>query len=241
MTSRSHRYGKMLSALVTIRALGMLPVRGIVVLCPWPVRRFLLTIFWGYVLHPTSRIGFAWAYPDHLVMGPRAKIGHFTVIRNLEIVVLEEHASLGGLNWITGYPKSGAAYRTETSRKSEFVVRRHAAVTNRHYLDCTNAIHVGEFSTIAGWGSQFLTHSIDLRCNVQRSNPITIGRFCFVGTKSVVLRGSALPDFAVLAANSLLNKALSEKYSLYGGVPAKKIQALSPDYAYFNRTEGFVL
>src|SRR3712207_7972137 len=41
--------------------------------------------------------------------------------------------------------------------------------------------------------SQFLTHSIDLLENVQRSRPIKIGKFCFVGTNSVILGGSVLP------------------------------------------------
>jgi hypothetical protein len=44
----------------------------------------------------------------------------------------------------------------------------------------------------------------------------------------------------VLGAKSLLNKSLTETYNLYGGVPARLLQKLSPDFAYFRRSEGFV-
>jgi carbonic anhydrase/acetyltransferase-like protein (isoleucine patch superfamily) len=70
---------------------------------------------------------------------------------------------------------------------------------------------------------------------------VRIGDYCFVGTNSVLLGGGALPDFCVLGAKSLLNKAFTETYQLYGGVPAQPIQKLSPDCKYFLRTEGFVV
>jgi len=70
---------------------------------------------------------------------------------------------------------------------------------------------------------------------------VRIGDYCFVGTNSVLLGGSALPDFCVLGAKSLLNKTFTETYQLYGGVPARPIQKLSPDCKYFQRTKGFVV
>jgi hypothetical protein len=174
-------------------------------------------------------------------MGPGTRIGHFTLTRNLDIMRLEEKASIGQWNWITGYARGGPAYRAETSRISKLVLRRHAAVTSRHYLDCTNSIEVGEFSTVAGLRSQFLTHGIDLHYSIQRSRPIFIGRFCFVGTNCVILGGSVLPDYSVLGAKSLLNKIYYETRSLYAGVPARKVKDLPPTSAYFLRTDGFVL
>jgi hypothetical protein len=56
-----------------------------------------------------------------------------------------------------------------------------------------------------------------------------------------LLGGSVLPDYCVLGAKSLLNKAFAESYQLYGGVPAKPLQSLPRDYAYFQRTTGFVV
>jgi len=56
-----------------------------------------------------------------------------------------------------------------------------------------------------------------------------------------LLGGSALPDFCILGAKSLLNKNFTDTYQLYGGVPARPIKPLSRDCKYFQRTEGLVV
>jgi acetyltransferase-like isoleucine patch superfamily enzyme len=86
-----------------------------------------------------------------------------------------------------------------------------------------------------------LTHSIDLGHSRQTSAPIRIGDFCFVGTNCVLLAGSALPDFSVLGAKSLLNKPFADSYTLYGGVPARALEKLPAEYGYFRRAQGFVI
>jgi hypothetical protein len=50
-----------------------------------------------------------------------------------------------------------------------------------------------------------------------------------------------LPDYCVLGAKSLLNKAHAQTHRLYGGVPARELSVLSPDCGYFNRRKGFVI
>jgi acetyltransferase-like isoleucine patch superfamily enzyme len=107
-------------------------------------------------------------------------------------------------------------------------------------IDCTESIQVGAFATVAGFRSQLLTHSIDIERAQQRAAPIRIGQYCFVGTDCVLLGGSALPDYSVLGAKSLLNSKFDEPYGLYGGVPASRVKTLSQQTAYFTRTIGFV-
>src|SRR5438105_4356205 len=84
-------------------------------------------------------------------------------------------------------------------------------------------------------------HTIDIVQNRQVSRPITVGDYCFVGSNSVVLGGSGLPDYCVLGAKSLLNKTYTQTHRLYGGVPARELNVLSPDCGYFNRRQGFVI
>ena len=117
----------------------------------------------------------------------------------------------------------------------------HSAITNRHIVDCTERIRIGAFTTIAGFASQLLTHSINLENSRQEANPITIGDYCFIGTNCVLLGGSSLPDYSVLGAKSLLNRNCRDSYFLYGGVPAKPIKALPPTTRYFQRESGYVL
>jgi acetyltransferase-like isoleucine patch superfamily enzyme len=123
----------------------------------------------------------------------------------------------------------------------KLVIGKHSAITSRHIIDCTNFIRIGEFSTIAGYRSQLLTHSIEIDKNRQWSKPIEIGDYSFVGTNTVILGGSSLPSFSVLGANSLLNKDFKDRYSLLAGVPAVPRRSLPSTYGYFKRKKGFVL
>lgn len=211
------------------------------VLLPWSLRRSFLQKQFGYSIHPTCRIGLAWVFPDKLVMEAHSSIGHLTVCKNIALLHLHEHVSIGRGNWITGFPLGPSKhFASETNRRPELVVGPHSAITHRHLIDCTNAVTIGSFTTFAGFQSQILTHSIDIATNRQASAPVRIGDRCFVGTNCVILGGAELPDFSVLGAKSLLNKAQSETYTLYGGVPARAIEKLPADLAYFHRAEGFV-
>ena len=209
---------------------------------PWSMRRSFLEKQFGYQLHPTSRIGLSWIFPERLIMEANTSIGDLTVCKNIALLHLREHALIGRGNWITGFPLGPSAhFASETDRRPELIVGEHSAITHRHLIDCTNSITIGRFTTFAGFQSQILTHSIDIEHNRQASAPIRIGDYCFVGTNSVLLGGSALPNYSVLGAKSLLNKAFTETHQLYGGVPARQLQALPRDHAYFNRTTGFVV
>jgi hypothetical protein len=212
------------------------------VLLPWGVRRWLLRRWFGYELDPTSRIGLSWVFPRRLILAPHARIGHLTVCKNLDLVHLREHATIGNLDWITGFPPGPSPhYAHQPERRPELLLGAHAAITHRHLIDCTNTVSIGAFTTFAGFQSQILTHSIDVAACRQTSAPVTIGAYCFIGTNCVLLGGAVLPDRCVLGAKSLLNKAFTEGGQLYGGVPARALQPLPPEEnAYFRRETGFV-
>jgi acetyltransferase-like isoleucine patch superfamily enzyme len=208
---------------------------------PWSLRRAALNRLLGYQIDRTARIGWAWVYPQRLVMGPGSRIGHLTVCKGLALLELGAHASIGRGNWITGLPtRHGRHFVHQPERAPHLVLGAHSAITNRHLIDCTNRVELGEFATFAGFGSQILTHSIDLGPCRQSSAPVRIGRYCFVGTRSVLVAGSALPDFCVLAAASLLDRAHTATHRLYGGAPAVQICALDPSLGYFQRQVGFI-
>jgi acetyltransferase-like isoleucine patch superfamily enzyme len=210
-------------------------------LLPWALRRSFLEKQFGFSLHPSSRIGLAWILPERLVMEANTTIGHLTFCKNIALLHLHEHASIGRGNWITGFPLGPSRhFAAETDRRPELILGEHSNITNRHFIDCTNSVTIGRFATFAGFQSQILTHTIDLAQNRQSSASVSIGDYCFVGTNCVLLGGSALPDFCVLGAKSLLNKAFTETHHLYGGVPARAVRPLPTDLAYFRRTEGFV-
>ncbi len=209
---------------------------------PWFIRRSLLNKMFGYKIDPKAYIGFAWIFPKQLHMAAGSKIDHFSVAIHLDLIEMETNTIIGRSNWITGFPAESNSlhFKHQDGRRAQLIMRENSAITKNHHLDCTNLIEIGRFSTIAGYNSQLLTHSINIIHNRQDSAPIFIGEYTFVGTNVVVLGGSRLPDNSVLGAKSLLNKNYSKKWTLYGGVPARELQEIPVGAKYFSRAEGFV-
>lgn len=175
-------------------------------------------------------------------MKKKSYIGNFNVVVNLDQMILGENSSIVRSNWITGFPSgtSSLHFKHQKNRKSEFIIGHNSAITKNHHIDCTNQIVIGNYVTVAGYYSQFLTHSINIEKSIQDSKPINIGNYSFIGTNSVILGGAKLPAYSVLGAKSLLNKKYNEEYTLYGGVPAKAISVISSEAEYFKREKGFV-
>ena len=208
---------------------------------PWKMRRLFLERQFGYEIHPTCQMGFSCIFPARLIMEEGSCIEHLTLCKNIDLLHLRPHASIGRANWITGFPLIPSPhFAEEKDRHPELIVGEHSAITHRHFIDCTNSVVIGRFTTMAGFQSQILTHSIDLEKNRQTSAPVRVGDYCFIGTNCVLLGGSSLPNYSVLGAKSLLNKSFAESHQLYAGVPAQPIKKLSPELQYFRRTEGFV-
>lgn len=217
-------------------------LNALIVILPWILKRRLLILFYNYKLHPSSHIGYSWIFPDHLIMESNSIIGHFNVAIHLNKIHLQNHAKIGRGNWITGFSlnKKSKHFNHQPDRTPELIVGEHSAITKNHHIDCTHQIKIGRFTTIAGYQSQILTHSINIEENRQDSSPIFIGDYCFVSTNVVILGGAYLPSYSVLGAKSLLNKKFDDTHFLYGGVPAKSIISLNVNSKYFKRTEGFV-
>jgi acetyltransferase-like isoleucine patch superfamily enzyme len=215
----------------------------VVVLMPWKVKRILLNSFFGYNLHPNAYIGFSWIFPDHLAMEERAHIDHFNVAIHLDEINMKKESTISRSNWITGFSskKQSPHFSHDVNRKSQLLMGLGAAITKKHHIDCTSPIEIGAFSTIAGYQSQLLTHSINIYTNRQESKKIVIGEYCFVGSGVIILGGASLPSYSVLGAKSLLNKSFEDSYFLYAGNPALPIKKISESALYFSRQTPFVV
>jgi acetyltransferase-like isoleucine patch superfamily enzyme len=216
----------------------------IIAFLPQVLKRHFLTFFYGFEISKSSYIGLSLLNVKHLVLKDNARIGHLNVFKGLEKLIVGSHSSIGNLNWITGFPSNNSKHFSHLSfRTPSLLIGVHSAITNRHLIDCTAEFKIGDFTTFAGFRSQVLTHSIDLKLCRQNAIPIEIGDYCFVGTNCVLLPGARLPNRSILAANSLLvDDTFKEEYVLYGGVPAQKIKHIDPsEYDYFGRLTGFVV
>jgi acetyltransferase-like isoleucine patch superfamily enzyme len=212
----------------------------VVLIFPWSIRRILLNFLFNYKIHQKARIGFSIIIPDRLEMAAGSYIGHLNICKGLSLLSMGEESIINNLNWISGMPIGGDFFKHKADRNPALILGEHAAITNRHLIDCSDEITVGCFTIIAGFRSQLMTHSVNLDESRQDCAPIRIGDFCFIGTNSVLLPGSSLGNYSVLGASSVLNKEFDEEYYLYAGVPATKVKQLSDQMEYFNRTKGFI-
>lgn len=214
----------------------------LLLILPWKIRRIVLIKKYGYKIHPTAHIGFSYIYPKYLEMEEGSSIEHFNVAIHLDKLVVGKNSSIGRKNWITGFPTGTESpfFKHDKERKSELIIGKESAITKNHHIDCTNSIRIGDYVTIAGYNSQFLTHSIDVYESRQDSHPIAIGDYCFVSTGVIILGGVALPPYSLLAAGAVLTKPYTDSWFVYGGVPAKPIKEIPKDAKYFKRINGFV-
>jgi acetyltransferase-like isoleucine patch superfamily enzyme len=215
--------------------------RAIIVLMPWPAKKFILRKFFGFQFGEGSYIApFSWIFPRVLCMGDYARIGSLTVAVHLDRIEMGENASIGRGNWITGHPHGGRHYSHREGRDSALILGRHSAITKSHTVDCTDRVTIGSFTTIAGYASQFITHGIDVNESRQDCKPIEIGSYCLIGTRAICLGGGRLPDRSILGAGSTLTRSFEQPDILYAGCPARAIKPLAADARYFVRETGFV-
>lgn len=211
-------------------------------LLPSAVKIPIYRIFFKWDIHDSSKIGFSVLLCDHLILKSGSVIGSMTVVKGVSVLQLDENSKLGSLNWVTGFPLiKSKHFDLDINRDPKLHIKSHGAVTNRHIIDCTDSVTIGRFTTFAGFRSQVLTHSINLKQSRQRCSPVEIGDYCFIGTGSILLPGAKVPDKSVLAAGSVLSDALTNECGLYGGVPAKFIKKIDLDeHLYMSRSEGFI-
>ena len=211
-------------------------MRDLILLALWllpasRVKNRLLTAC-GHSVAPsaTARSNLVWKVRA-FEMAANARINRWNLIKGLTKVRLSDSATIGKNNVISAH---GSYARIPGSGRLE--LGDHAYVTSRHGLDCSGSFILGPFSALAGFGSQVLTHSIDLTRNAQSAYPIVIGERSFVGARCLLLGGAQLPSRSVLAAGSVLTDADRADEGLWAGVPARYKSTV--EGLWFDRTVG---
>ena len=208
---------------------------------PWCIRRRILNKVFHYQIHPTAKIGFSIILAKKFQMGEQSRIRHFTFCKPIDNLVLTKDSVIASWNLITGFSSAKKKFFHRDDLCCELIIGAHAGITHRHLIDCNGGVYIDDFATVAGYRTQILTHSIDVYNNRQNVEPVYIGKGCFVGTQCIILPGSRLPDYSILGAGSVLNKAYTESYFIYAGNPAKSVKKIDKEnIQYFYRTKYFV-
>ncbi len=93
---------------------------------------------------------------------------------------------------------------------------------------CANSIKIGD-NVLTSW--ETLIMDTDFHCYINSdgsksdlSRPIIIGNNCWLGVRSVVLKGSVLADGCIVAANALISGRYNDEKCIIGGVPGVVIK-----------------
>jgi acetyltransferase-like isoleucine patch superfamily enzyme len=156
---------------------------------------------------------------ESLSMGDHVRIGHLNVFRGGDEVCLGRYAEVIRMNEINSIPEPDVVNKTDPT----FVLGPGSIVTAGHKIDFTDRVDIGKRTIIGGRNSSIWTH------NRQRTMPISIGSFAYVGSEIRMAPGSQIPSWSIVGMGAVITSALDNENTLIGGVPAKPIKDLSSE------------
>ena len=181
----------------------------------------------GHRMSRRASIGFSLVFADVVAMERAARIGHFNIIRCRRLV-LRDSAYIGVMNYINGPVsiwlncRAGIGNRNVVTRAPKPVsygpahlrLGELAKITASHSLDCMRDISLGDFSILAGKGSQLWTHgyvhaeSGPARYRIDGS--ICIDHNVYIGSACVISAGVKIATGVIVGAHCAVSKDLEQ-------------------------------
>jgi acetyltransferase-like isoleucine patch superfamily enzyme len=96
-------------------------------------------------------------------------------------------------------------------------------ITTGHKIDFTDRVEIGRRAIIGGRNSSLWTH------NRQRTQPLSVGDFAYVGSEVRLAPGASIPPRCVVGIGSVVVGKIDAEGWLIAGVPAKPIKQLSDE------------
>jgi len=202
-------------------------------------KTLLMNRLLGWSIHPTARVEpCLFVRVNHVTLDAGACLLSLSSYRDLDALTLGTNAVIGHWNWVSAASTLRTPVLDERAggRPAQLRLGGHAAVTARHYIDCSGGVDVGAFTVLAGVRSTILSHQVDLTRSEQDVRPVTIGDYCFIGSNAKVVPGARIPDRCMIAMGSVVVGTLPDSDAVYAGVPARPVKAVGG--AFFTRTTG---
>jgi acetyltransferase-like isoleucine patch superfamily enzyme len=210
-----------------------------IALLPSFLKRFCYRLFFGYQIGKRVRIGLSIIDVKECRIGDDVKIGHLNLIIRVKKLEIGDHAKIGHLNIIRGGDEVHLGRYSEIIRMNEinsitepevvnpidprFSLGDGSIVTTGHKIDFTDRVTIGRRSILGGRNSSLWTH------NRQRTRPIEIGSFAYIGSEIRVAPGGGLPSRCIVGIGSVVTDALTAEGYLIAGVPARPVKELSEE------------
>lgn len=206
---------------------------------PCRLKNWLLAIL-GWKIEKNCWVGFSWISAKRVRLADGARIGHANVIMS-DALLLEKKAYIGHLNRVTGPlwmvldEQAGVGNQNKIVRAKRGVSWGHAIcrlgkwskITVDHVVDCTRSVTIGDYSILAGRGSQLWTHGyLHAPQGLGRfriDGSIRIGNNVYIGSACVFNAGVRVSDAITVGAASCIARSLDVP-GLYVSQPLRHIE-----------------
>lgn len=216
-----------------------LTLLAFIALLPSFLKRSCYRLFFGYKIGKRVRIGVSIIDARECSIDNDVRIGHLNLIIRVKKLEIGDHVRIGHLNIIRGGDEVHLGRYSEIIRMNEinsiaepevvnpidprFSLGDGSIITAGHKIDFTDRVTIGRRSILGGRNSSLWTH------NRQRTRPIDIGSFAYVGSEIRIAPGGALPSRCIVGIGSVITSELTTEGYLIAGVPAKPVKELSEE------------
>ena len=216
-----------------------LAVLALIALLPSFLKRPCYRLFYGYRIGKRVHIGVSIIDAQECEIADDVLIGHLNLVLGVKKIWIGDHTKIGHLNIIRGGDEVRLGRYSEIMRTNQinsipdpdvvnptdprFSLGDGSIITTGHKIDFTDRVEIGRRSIIGGRNSSLWTH------NRQRTRPIAIGSFTYVGSEIRMAPGSTLPSRCIVGIGSVVTGQLTEEERLIAGVPAKSLKELSAE------------
>lgn len=212
---------------------------ALVGLLPSFLKRPLYRLGFGYIVGKRVRIGFSIIDARECSIDDDVQIGHLNLMIGVQKLSIGDHVRIGYLNIIRGGDEVRLGRYSEIIRTNEinsipdpdvvnptdprFLLGEGSIITAGHKIDFTDRVTIGRRSILGGRNSSIWTH------NRQRTRPIDIGSFAYIGSEIRMAPGGALPSRCIVGIGSVITSELTADGYLIAGVPARAVKELSEE------------
>lgn len=126
--------------------------------------------------------------------------------------------------WVVGF---------KVSEHPEIIIGNRVSVNYQNLMSAAKSIRIGDDTMIAANVQIFDNVSHPLAparrhepFTLEEASPVVIGKNCWIGTNSIIMRGVTIGDNSVVAAGSIVTKSVAANM-LVGGNPAVPIKEIA--------------
>ena len=208
-----------------------------IALLPSFLKRSCYRLFFGYKVGKRVRVGLSIIDVEECTIDDDVQIGHLNLIIRVKKLEMGDHVRIGHLNIVRGGDEVHLGRYAEIIRMNEinsiaepdvvnpidprFSLGDGSIITAGHKIDFTDRVTIGRRSILGGRNSSLWTH------NRQRTRPIDVGSFAYIGSEIRIAPGGSVPSKCIVGIGSVITGELSGEGYLIAGVPAKPVKELS--------------